>query len=146
MLNDGSRSLFNKFRLNGIAHPEKGRLLDKQRVAFHGSASNRIRSSALFDRAGIKVLPGQSTDYNSVRNIVGLNTLNPFKWLGSLVYANHVFDGSISQSPHTLAQSQAQWLKNMKDGYGKGRGALQEALHRVTENAVPPQPAPNYLL
>ena len=113
-------------------------------MAFHANANNNLRSSILFKRAGITVLPGQATDYDFVRNIIGFNTLNPRKIIGSIVYGNHVFNGSIQQSPHTLAQSQEEWQKNMAQGSGKGRGALQKIFHKVDKNKAPAA-TPNYL-
>lgn len=85
------------------------------------------------ERAGITVLPPQANGYDFVHNVIGLNTLNPRKIVGSLVYANHVFSGSVPQSPHTTAQSQADWEQNMKESPGKGRGIVQKGFNAVTK-------------
>lgn len=146
LLNGQSSTAFNKLRLNGIRHPEKGELLNKQSVAFHANANNNFRSKPLFARAGIKVLAIRANDYDMVPNLIGMNTLNPRKWIGSLVYSNHVFNGSVAQSPHTLMQDQKTWSDNMENGPGKGRGIIQKAFHK-TEQAVSKtvKPRPNYL-
>lgn len=146
LLNGQSSTALNKLRLNGIRHPEKGELLNKQSVAFHANANNNFRSKPLFSRAGIKVLAIRANDYDMVPNLIGMNTLNPRKWIGSLVYSSHVFNGSVAQSPHTLMQDQKTWSDNMENGPGKGRGIIQKAFHK-TEQAVSKtvKPRPNYL-
>lgn len=146
LLNGQSSYALHKFRLNGIRNPEKGELLNKQSVAFHANANNNLRSKPLFARAGIKVLAIRANDYDMVPNIIGMNTLNPRKLIGSLVYSNHVFNGSVAQSPHTLMQDQKTWSENMENGPGKGRGIIQKALHK-TGQAVSKtiKPRSNYL-
>lgn len=109
-------------------------MLDKQKIAFHGNANNNHRSSRLFKRAGVEVLAIRAHDYDFVTNIIGMNTGNPWKLIGSAVYGNHVTGGSISQSPHTTVQRHSDWEKNMKSGFGKGRGPIQKAFHS-TEKA-----------
>lgn len=142
ILNGDSSWALNKLNLNGARHKDKGYVLDKQKVAFHANANNNMRSKVLFDRAGVEVISVRAHDYDMVTNIIGANTLNPRKLLGSLAYANHVFSGSVSQSPHTTFQSRESWEKNMLDGPGKGRGAIQKSFHKVektinnTVNAV----------
>jgi hypothetical protein len=146
LLNGQSSWALNKFRLNGIRNPDKGELLDKQSVAFHANANNNLRSKPLFRRAGIKVLAIRANDYDMVPNLIGMNTLNPRKLIGSLVYSTHVFNGSVAQSPHTLMQDQQTWSENMENGPGKGRSVVQRAFHR-TEKTVSKlvRPRPNYL-
>lgn len=146
LLNGQSSYALNKLRLNGIRNPDKGELLNKQSVVFHANANNNLRSKPLFSRAGIKVLAIRANDYDMVPNLIGLNTLNPRKWIGSLVYSSHVFNGSVAQSPHTLMQDQQAWRENMDNGPGKGRGVVQRAFHR-TEKTVSKlaKPRPNYL-
>lgn len=146
LLNGQSSWALNKFQLNGIRSPDKGELLNKQSVAFHANANNNFRSRPLFARAGIKVLAIRANDYDMVPNLIGLNTLNPRKLIGSLVYSNHVFKGSVAQSPHTLMQDQKTWSENMENGPGKGRGIIQKAFHK-TEKTVSRlvRPRPNYL-
>ncbi len=74
----------------------------------------------------MKVVSIKAHDYDFVTNIIGSNTLNPRKLLGSVIYANHVLGGSIVQSPHTTTQSMDSWNKNMNNGPGKGRNRLQK--------------------
>ena len=132
--------------MNGIRSAEKGKLLDKHSIAFHGNANNNIRSKLLMDRAGISVIPGQATDYDFVRNIIGMNTVNPRRILGSIIYSNHVTGGSINQSPHTLAQTQEQWKNNMDKGPVNGRGIVQRPFNRIDPAAKKTTKAtPNYL-
>lgn len=146
LLNSQSSWAFNKFRLNGIRNPEKGALLDKQSIAFHANANNNFRSKPLFARAGIKVLAIRANDYDMVPNLIGMNTLNPRKLLGSLVYSSHVFNGSVPQSPHTLMQDQQSWHANMDNGPGKGRNIIQKAFNKTEKTASKlVKPRPNYL-
>lgn len=139
LLNSHSSYALNKLRLNGIRHPERGELLNKQSVAFHANANNNFRSKPLFERAGVRVLAIRANDYDMVPNIIGMNTLSPRKLVGSLIYSNHVFNGSVMQSPHTLMQDQATWDQNMETGPGKGRGPIQRGFNKV-DKAIP-----NYL-
>lgn len=146
LLNGSSSWALHKLQLNGIRNAEKGKLLDKHSIAFHGNANNNVRSKLLMDRAGITIIPGQTTDYDFVRNIIGMNTLNPRKLIGSIVYGNHVTGGSINQSPHTLAQTQEQWKNNMNNGPGKGRGPVQKTFNKIDPTAKKNTKAvPNYL-
>lgn len=133
LLNGGSMFQFNKLRFNGVLHPEKGSLLDKHSVAFHGSGNNILRSKLLLNRAGIEVLRVAHHDYDLVPNVIGLNTISPRKFIGSLVYANHVFGGSVQQSPHTLPQDMVSWDRNMREGPGKGRGSAQQIFHKIAD-------------
>jgi hypothetical protein len=131
LLNGSSSSAFHKLQLNGIRNLDKGVLLNKHSVVFHGNANNNVRSKLLLDRAGIKVLAIRANDYDLVPNILGANTFNPRKLIGSVVYVNHVLSGSVAQSPHTLAQTQAQWKRNMDTGPGKGRNLVQKGFHKA---------------
>jgi hypothetical protein len=133
LLNGSSSYAINKLQLNGIRNPEKGSLLNAHSVAFHGNANNNLRTKPLMTRAGVNVLQPQANDYDFVHNVIGMNTLNPRKIVGSLVYINHLFYGSVPQSTHTTAQSQADWEKNMKDGPGKGRGLVQKGFNAITK-------------
>lgn len=110
---------------NGIFKDKEKVDLSHHKVAFHGNANNNIRSKLLFDRAGIEVVSTKVNDYDLVGNVLGANTLNPRKIVGSIIYANHL-SGSVAQSPHTLSQSQESWDKNMTFGPGKGRGSIQK--------------------
>lgn len=139
LLNSHSSYALNKLRFNGIRHPERGELLNKQSVAFHANANNNFRSKPLFERAGVRVLAIRANDYDMVPNIIGMNTLSPRKLVGSLIYSNHVFNGSVMQSPHTLMQDQATWDQNMETGPGKGRGPIHRGFNKV-DKAIP-----NYL-
>ncbi len=134
-LNGGSTTAFNRLRLNGIRHPDKGSLLNKHSVTLHGSGNNTHRSRRLFDRAGVKLVAVRAHDYDMVHQILGLNTINPRKLVGSLIYANHVMSGSVAQSPHTIFQSHKEWSANMESGPGKGRGRIQSAFHRLENRA-----------
>lgn len=131
LLNNHSSSSLRHLMFNGLRHEEKGGLLDKQKVAFHGNANNNWRSKPLLERAGVKVIAVRAHDYDFVTNIIGANTVNPRKLLGSLLYANHVMNGSIAQSPHTTVQSRQQWEHNMVNGPGKGRNIAQRGFHNT---------------
>ena len=138
-LNGNSSWSLNKLRMNGVRHPEKGEALNKHSIAFHANANNNLRTKPLLKRAGIKVIAIRANDYDMVPNLIGLNTLNPRKLIGSMLYANHVFNGSVEQSPHTLMQSQSDWDNNMTNGNGKGRGPVQKTFDKLVK------PKPNYL-
>ncbi|MGM8228869.1 hypothetical protein ACSV5M_19975 [Cellvibrio sp. ARAG 10.3] len=144
LLNGSSSWMFNKGRLNGLRTPDKGKLLDRHSIVFHGNANNNLRSKPLFSRAGVKVLAIRSNDYDMVPNIIGMNTLNPRKIIGSVLYSNHVMSGSVLQSPHTLMQSQASWRHNMDNGPGKGRNGIQKVFNKI-ETSIASQSRPNYL-
>ena len=144
LLNGSSSWMFNKWRLNGLRVQDKGKLLDKHSIVFHGNANNNLRSKPLFSRAGVKVLAIRSNDYDMVPNIIGMNTLNPRKILGSVLYSNHVMSGSVSQSPHTLMQSQESWRHNMDNGPGKGRNGIQKVFNKI-ETSINKKSKPNYL-
>lgn len=116
---------------NGLFKDKEDIDLSNHKVAFHGNANNNFRSKFLFDRAGIEVVATRSNDYDFVNNIIGMNTLNPRKLIGSVVYADHVFSGSVPQSPHTLAQHQDTWADNMTNGPGRGRNTLQKGFEAV---------------
>jgi len=126
---NSSWAIFGGF--NGIFKDKDEIDLSNHKVVFHSNANNNFRSSFLFERAGIEVLDAHANDYDIVNTFAGLNTLNPVKMLGSLVYSPHVFNGSVQQSPHTLPQSQNQWEQNMESGPGRGRSALQEGFEAV---------------
>lgn len=135
ILNGNSSWALNGGMLNGIRHPEKGAVLDKQKVAMHGNANNNMRSKHLFKRAGVEVVASRGHDYDFVTNIMGLNTINPRKIVGSIVYANHVTGGSIPQSPHTTVQSMASWQENMSNGPGRGRNLIQKGFDNIEQAA-----------
>ena len=128
---NSSWAMFGGF--NGVFKDKEDISLSNHKVAFHGNANNDMRSKLLFDRAGIEVVATRVNDYDFVGNILGLNTLNPRKLIGSGVYINHVFSGSVAQSPHTMSQTQEQWDKNMTSGPGKGRGSIQKGFESIND-------------
>ena len=96
-------------------------------VAFHGNANNNSRSKILFERAGVDVIATRANDYDMVNTIVGLNSANPWRLIGSAVYSNHVFSGSVLQSPHTMMHDGYNaWDYQMENGPGKGRNTIQK--------------------
>lgn len=144
LLNGSSSWMLNKLRLNGIRNSAKGKMLDKHSIIFHGNANNNLRSKSLFARAGIGVVAIRTNEYDMVPNIIGMNTLNPQKLIGSLVYSPHVFSGSVLQSPHTLVQSQESWQHHMDKGPGRGRNGVQKIFHKLEKNIIQ-KVKPNYL-
>ncbi len=108
---------------------EKG-VLNKQSVAMHGNANNNIRSKFIFEKAGVEVIATRGNTYDLVNVIVGMNSLNPWRILGSLVYARHVFSGSVNQSTHTLQHKDYDaWNKEMTGGPGRGRSPIQKGFN-----------------
>lgn len=117
---------------NGIFKDKKDIDLSNHKVAFHGNANNDVRSKLLFERAGIEVVATKVNDYDLVGNVLGLNTLNPRKLIGSVVYVNHLA-GSVAQSPHTLSQTQEKWDESMASGPGNGRNGVQKGFEAVND-------------
>lgn len=117
---------------NGLSRNDKGESLNMHSVAFHGNANNNLRSSILFERAGVNVISTRANDYDMINTIVGLNTANPWRMLGSIVYSNHVIGGSVQQSPHTLMHNDFDaWNDQMTNGPGKGRNLLQKGFNTI---------------
>lgn len=118
--------------LNGVFKDKEDISLSNHKVTFHGNVNNNVRSKLLFDRAGIEVVATRATDYDLV-NVLGGNTLNPRKIIGSMFYFPHVKSGSVSQSPHTLMQDQKSWKNNMDNGLGRGRSTLQKGFESAND-------------
>lgn len=117
---------------NGAFRDDKGVSLNQHSVAFHGNANNNIRSSVLFERAGVEVISARANDYDLVNNVIGLNTVNPWRLIGSVVYSNHVMGGTAQQSPHTLMHDGFNsWDNQMINGPGKGRNTLQKGFDAI---------------
>ncbi len=130
---NSSWAIFGGF--NGAFGKNEGKSLDMHTVAFHGSANNKLRSSVLLERANIQVQGYLAHPYDFVHQIIGLNTLSPKKLVGSAVYADHVIFGSTEQSPHTLPfKGMANWNRQMEQGPGKGRNALQRTFEEVASS------------
>ncbi len=120
---------------NGAFSKNKGQVLDKHSVTFHGNANNEKRSKILFERAGVKVLGYNSHPYDPVHNIAGLNGGGFRNIIGSIVYFNHVTGGSVQQSPHTLPyEGMDNWNKNMDTGPGKGASKIQNQFKAIANN------------
>lgn len=144
LLNGSSSSALRKGQFNGIRNKEKGELLNQHSIAFHGNANNNFRSKFLMKRAGIEVLAIRANDYDPVANILGTNTLNPRKLIGSAIYLRHATSGSVAQSTHTLPQDMSTWRKNMDNGPGRGRSPIQKAFNKV-ETSLSKKSKANYL-
>jgi hypothetical protein len=112
---------------------EKNEFLNKHNVTFHGNANNNWRSNFLFERAGIKVLAIRVHDYDIVGNVVGCNTANVRKIIGSFVYMSHVLSGTVGQSTHTTAQFHKDWGKSMAKGPGSGRSMVQTGFEKTVK-------------
>lgn len=127
---NSSWAIFGGF--NGAFGRNEGKSLDVHSVAFHGSANNRMRSSVLFDRAKVKVVDYLAHPYDMVHQIIGLNTLNPRKLLGSVVYAPLVFNGSTDESPHSGPfKGMENWNKATGRTPGHGGNIAQNAFSAV---------------
>jgi hypothetical protein len=110
--------------------------LNKHSVAFHGNANNSYRSQFLLDRASIEVLAVRGNENDFVYNILGMNAASSWHVVRSLAYANHVFAGSVQQSPHTTLQDTKKFNQTMQYGPGKGRNALQRGVEQTEVFAV----------
>lgn len=82
------------------------------------------------------MIVARGNDYDMVYNVAGMNAENSWNVIRSPVYANHVFSGSVQQSPHTTLLSEKDWSKNLTAGPGKGRGALQKGFDGAEKFAV----------
>lgn len=111
-------------------------VLDRQSVALHGNANNNFRSKFLFEKAGVEVISARGNTYDFVNVIIGMNSLNPWRVLGSLVYARHVFSGSVNQSTHTLMHKDYDaWNTEMTSGPGRGRSPIQKGFNVIDKAA-----------
>jgi hypothetical protein len=105
-------------------------VLDKQSVAMHGNANNNVRSKFIFNKAGVDVIATRGNTYDFVNIVLGGNSLNPWRWLGSIVYLRHVISGSANQSTHTLQHKDYDaWNKEMTTGPGRGRSPIQKGFN-----------------
>ena len=131
---NGNRSWAITGGFNGIFRKDKGESLNMHSVAFHGNANNNLRSSVLFKRAGIEVIATHANDYDMVNTIIGLNTINPWRIIGSAVYAGHTMGGTAQQSPHSLMHDNFNaWDEQMRNGPGKGRNTLQKGFNVIDQ-------------
>lgn len=120
---------------NGITRDDKGSVLNKHSVTFHGNGNNESRSQVLFERAGINVLGYNSHPYDLVNNVAGMNFSSFKNLIGSIIYSPHVFGGSVQQSPHTLPyEGFENWDNKMTNGPGKGRNKTQRTFKAITNN------------
>ncbi len=105
--------------VNWVAHSQGGAIfseavrynggdLSKNSVAFHAGANNQLVTNSILDKANInKQNDRYKTTYRDspwdlVPNIIGLNTLNPIKIVGSLLASPLLMWGGAEYSPHTL--------------------------------------------
>src|SRR5262249_51810671 len=88
----------------GYLNATGGGSLSNISVLCNGCANNRMVSASIFASAGISSVrydPGASfrNGFDAVANIVGLNTLNPIRLIGSLLAIPLLF-GPNSTNPH----------------------------------------------
>jgi hypothetical protein len=121
---------------NGLFKNKEKISLNKHSVAFHGNANNSYRSQFLLDRASIEVLAVRGNENDFVYNILGMNAACGWHVIRSVAYANHVFAGSVQQSPHTTLQDSKKFNQTMQYGPGKGRNALQRGVEQTEVFAV----------
>jgi len=107
-------------RLHVVAHSQGGRILKAAlryharnseikltniRVQFHGGANNRIFTDYWIRRSSAQTFGPRrgyiDDDFDLVPNILGFNTLNPIKIIGSILSAPRLFMNRDS-SPHSL--------------------------------------------
>ncbi|MFL0798391.1 MAG: type II toxin-antitoxin system RelE/ParE family toxin [Cellvibrionaceae bacterium] len=91
----------------------KGTSLNLHQVQFHSGANNARVTQKALDKAGIKKIgPDNNHPFDLVPNVIGLNTVNPIKFLGSIVAAPALSDlGPLRRlkSPHTLPNARENW-------------------------------------
>jgi hypothetical protein len=104
--------------VNWVAHSQGGVIfteavrynggdLSQNSVAFHSGANNELVTNYYLQNAGInsgKDITYLNSPWDLVPNIIGLNTLNPIKIIGSIIAAPTLFMGP-AVSPHTLPYS-----------------------------------------
>jgi len=76
--------------------------LSNNRVVFHAGANNQLRTNSIMKDSGVDVLGYHDHPFDLVPNIIGLNTANPVKIIGSVLALPLVLWGGPELSPHTL--------------------------------------------
>jgi hypothetical protein len=76
-------------------------------VVFHSGANNAIVTDYYLKQANMNQQKKPEETYRNspvdlVPNIIGLNTVNPLKIIGSIVAAPSLFSSDPRNSPHTL--------------------------------------------
>ncbi len=90
-----------------------GTSLSRNSVKFHSGANNSWMTQRILSKAGIaKIGQDNNHPYDLVPNVIGLNTVNPVKWVGSVVTAPALSDTGplkLLKSPHTLPNTRSTW-------------------------------------
>ncbi len=90
-----------------------GTSLNNNSVKFHSGANNSWYTQKILSKAGIeKIGKDNNHPYDIVPNIIGLNTANPVKWVGSVITAPALSDTSVLKylkSPHTMPNTRTTW-------------------------------------
>ncbi|HHV47990.1 MAG TPA: hypothetical protein GXX56_03360, partial [Rhodocyclaceae bacterium] len=105
--------------VNWVAHSQGGAIfasavdyhggtLSSNSVAFHAGANNQLVTDFILKKAGMNLNDNReykenywNSPYDAVPNIIGLNTMNPIKWVGSILFLPTLFMGP-DKSQHTL--------------------------------------------
>ena len=117
-----------KHKVNWVAHSQgavafvqavnhhnkmKGTSLNHHKIQFHGGANNAWQTNKILSKAGIgKYGEDNNHPFDLVPNIIGLNTLNPIKIIGSTIAAPALSDSGPFKklkSPHTLPNTRKNW-------------------------------------
>lgn len=83
-------------------HSAKASLLDVHTVALHGAATKQAQVRKSFSEAGINYIADVSHPLDMVNSLTGGNFSGLRDLRGSLMMMGHVFNGTTSQSTHTL--------------------------------------------
>jgi hypothetical protein len=82
-------------------------------VKFHSGANNALISQRILDKAGVeKIGKDNNHPYDLVPNVIGMNTINPVKIIGSIIAAPALSSsGPLAhvKSPHTLPNERETW-------------------------------------
>jgi hypothetical protein len=72
-------------------------------IIYYGSAANTLVTQGLAQSVGATFQGPTNSFFDGVGNIVGLNTLNPFRIIGSILAAPFLFKGGVT--PHNCYPS-----------------------------------------
>jgi hypothetical protein len=89
---------------------KEGKDMRGMNLNYHGAAANNLLSAGLAHRVGAHIQNFQGHALDPVHNIVGMNTLNPLRIVGSVLAAPLLFNSDPDKSSHTKPDGQAKKL------------------------------------
>lgn len=92
---------------------KEGKDMKGMNLNYHGAAANSVLSAILAHRIGANKPHFDGHALDPVHNIIGMNTANPARIVGSLVAAPLVFSSDPNLSPHTYQNGHATKLPKL---------------------------------